>query len=60
MYQIRYVSNGNDTLAQYFLLSAASRTLSLREIYKGGEDKAYETFCKMRWAETDGDPYGSL
>lgn len=42
-------------MAQHFLLSAASRTLSLREIYKGGEDAAYATFCKMRWPETDGE-----
>lgn len=42
-------------MAQYFLLSAAARTLSLREIYKAGEDAAYETFCKLRWPETDGE-----
>jgi transposase-like protein len=43
------------TMAQHFLLSAASRTLSLRFIYKAGEEAAYETFCKMRWPETDGE-----
>ena len=42
-------------MAQHFLLSAASRSLSLRTIYKGGEAKAYETFCQMRWPETDGE-----
>lgn len=42
-------------MAQHFLLSAAARTLSLRAIYKAGEEAAYETFCKMRWAETDGE-----
>lgn len=42
-------------MAQRFLLSAASRTLSLRSIYKAGEDSAYETFYKMRWPETDGE-----
>ena len=42
-------------MAQHFLLSAASRTLSLRTIYKDGEEAAYETFCKMRWPETDGE-----
>ncbi len=41
-------------MAQHFLLSAASRTLSLRKIYKAGEDAAYRTFCEMRWPETDG------
>lgn len=42
-------------MAQHFLLSAAARTLSLREIYKAGEQAAYETFCKLRWPETDGE-----
>ncbi|WP_031549933.1 IS1595 family transposase [Parvularcula oceani] len=42
-------------MAQHFLLSAGSRTLSLKAIYKAGEAKAYETFCKMRWPETDGE-----
>ena len=43
-------------MAQHFLLSAASRTLSLRSIYKAGEAAAHDTFCKMRWPETDGEP----
>lgn len=43
-------------MAQHFLLSAAARTLSLRAIYQAGEDKAYETFRKIRWAETAGEP----
>lgn len=42
-------------MAQHFLLSAAARSLSLKSIYQMGEDKAYETFCEMRWADTDGD-----
>lgn len=42
-------------MAQHHLLSAGSRTLSLKEIYKGGEDKAYETFRKIRWPETKGE-----
>jgi transposase-like protein len=38
-------------MARHFLLSAEARTrtLSLKEIYKGGEEKAYETFRKLRW-----------
>jgi transposase-like protein len=43
-------------MAQHFLLSAAARTLSLRSIYADGEDKAFETFCKLRWSKTDGKP----
>lgn len=40
---------------QHFLLSAAARTLSLKAVFRMGEDKAYETFRAMRWADTDGD-----
>ena len=43
-------------MAQHFLLSAQARTLSLKGIYKGGEDKAYQTFKKLRWSETQGEP----
>ncbi|MEW9805289.1 IS1595 family transposase [Mesorhizobium marinum] len=43
-------------MAQHFLLSAESRTLSLKEIYKGGEEKAYETFKRLRWSQTNGEP----
>ena len=43
-------------MAQHFLLSAAARTLSIRSIYAGGEDKDFETFCKLRWPETKGEP----
>ncbi len=42
-------------MAQHFLLSAASRTLSLKAIYKAGEQAAYETFCKLRWSDTNGE-----
>lgn len=42
-------------MAQHFLLSAASRTLSLRKIYKAGEDAAHQTFCEMRRPETNGE-----
>jgi transposase-like protein len=43
-------------MAQHFLLSAESRTLSLKEIYKGGEEKAYDTFKRLRWSQTEGEP----
>ncbi|MBS3648549.1 IS1595 family transposase [Pseudaminobacter sp. 19-2017] len=43
-------------MAQHFLLSAEARTLSLRDIYRGGEQSAYETFKRMRWADTHGQP----
>lgn len=43
-------------MAQHFLLSAKARTLSLRSIYAGGEEKAFEAFKRLRWPETDGEP----
>ena len=43
-------------MAQHFLLSAEARTISLASVYKGGEDKAYATFRRMRWADTEGAP----
>lgn len=43
-------------MAQHFLLSSAARTLSLKAIYAGGEEKAYETFKCLRWAEMEGQP----
>ena len=46
-------------MAQHFLLSAAARTLSLPKIYRAGEDAAYETFCQLRWPETNGEAYCS-
>lgn len=42
-------------MAQHFLLTAAARTISLKAVFKMGEDKAYETFCQLRWADTDGE-----
>lgn len=43
-------------MAQSFSLSAAARTLSLRSIFADGEEKAYETFRRLRWPETSGAP----
>ena len=40
---------------QHFLLTAAARTISLKAVFKMGEAKAYETFCRLRWPETDGE-----
>lgn len=42
-------------MAQHFLLSAKARTLSLKSIYQGGEEKAYSTFRAIRWHETNGE-----
>jgi transposase-like protein len=42
---------------QHFLLSAAARTLSLKAVFSMGEDKAYETFKALRFAENDGEAF---
>ena len=41
---------------QHFLLSAIARSLSLKAVFRMGEDAAYGLFCDMRWPETDGEP----
>lgn len=41
---------------QHFLLSAKARTISLKQVYTMGEDKAYAMFCGLRWQETEGEP----
>jgi transposase-like protein len=43
-------------MAQHFLLSKEARTLSLKSIYQAGEDAARETFKRIRWEETNGEP----
>jgi transposase-like protein len=43
-------------MAQHFLLSAAARTLSLKDIYEGGEEAAYRRLCLLRWSATNGKP----
>lgn len=40
---------------QHFLLSTKARTISLKAVFTMGEDKAYQTFCELRWPETDGE-----
>ena len=40
---------------QHFLLSAKARTISLKAVYQMGEDKAYQTFCGLRWPDTEGE-----
>jgi transposase-like protein len=39
----------------HFLLSAAARTLSLRDVFAMTEDQAFELFREVRWGR-DGDP----
>jgi len=42
-------------MAQHFLLSAKARTLSLKAVFRMGEDAAHRTFCELRWPETEGE-----
>lgn len=36
-------------MAQHFLLSAAARTLSVKSVFRMGDDEALETFRDLRW-----------
>ncbi len=40
---------------QHFLLSAKARNLSLKAVFRMGDDEAYRTFCQLRWPENDGE-----
>ena len=40
-----------------WLLLSEARTLSLKDVFAMGEDGAYETFCRLRWPQTNGEPY---
>jgi transposase-like protein len=46
---------GYGDMSSHFLLSAEARTLSLKDIFKGGETKAYATFRRLRWPDTKGE-----
>ena len=41
-------------MTQHFLLSADARTINIKDVYKQGEQAAYERFCDLRWPENDG------
>ena len=43
-------------MAQHFLLTAKSRTVSELEVARMSEDEAREVFEKLRWSDTDGKP----
>jgi transposase-like protein len=43
-------------MAQHFLLSREARSLSLKSIYQNGEDAARDTFKRIRWEATGGEP----
>ena len=41
-------------MSQHFLLTAAARTVSLKQILRMEEAEAWAMFCTIRWPETDG------
>ena len=43
-------------MSQHFLLTAAARTVSLKQILRMEEAEAWTMFCSIRWPETDGAP----
>lgn len=43
-------------MAQHFLLSSAAKTLSLASVFRMSDEEAEETFRKVRWPDTAGDP----
>lgn len=43
-------------MAQHFLLSAAARSISLRQVLRMEEAEAWRVFRKIRWPDTNGAP----
>src|SRR3954452_7759117 len=43
-------------MSQHFLLTAAARTVSLKQVLRMEEAEAWAMFCSIRWPETDGAP----
>ena len=43
-------------MAQHFLLSPAAKTLSLAKVLRMSDDQASQSFAKLRWPDTDGEP----
>lgn len=44
-------------MAQHYLLSAGAKTLSTKHVARMSEEEAYAAFVKIRYAETDGEPF---
>lgn len=44
-------------MSQHFLLSPAAKTLSLVKVMRMSEKAARDAFRKIRWPETDGEPF---
>jgi transposase-like protein len=55
-HHIREYSTGSDIMAQHFLLSAATRTISLARVMRMSDGEVETAFAAIRWPETDGRP----
>ncbi len=44
-------------MAQHFLLSAAARTLKLKDLYRMSDDQAFQAFAAIRFAENCGEAF---
>jgi transposase-like protein len=44
-------------MAQHFLLSAAARTLKLRDVYRMSDEQAFDAFKAIRFAENGGEAF---
>ena len=44
-------------MPQHFLLSAAARTLKLRDVYRMSDDEAFGAFTGIRFAENGGEAF---
>ena len=47
-------------MSQHFLLTAAARTVSLKQILRMEEAEAWTLFCSIRWPESDGVPSAAV
>jgi len=43
-------------MSAHFLLSPACRPLTVAQVARMSEDQAWQAFCKIRWAATEGHP----
>jgi transposase-like protein len=44
-------------MPQHFLLSAAARTLKLRDVFRMSDDEAHQAFTAIRFSENGGEPF---
>jgi ribosomal protein L37AE/L43A len=43
-------------MSQHFLLSKAARSLSIAQVARLSDEEARDTFRRIRWADTNGEP----